>query len=106
MLGIFSFEPKIKSYCWFTVGSLKFLKLQIGPDSSTSSLLACSTSLLTGAAPPAALGRLPGHQLLALASTRRAGPLHRFYPSRWPSFPLATPPRSRRRPPRHRRRGP
>ena len=51
-------------------------------------------------------GPAPGHLLLALASTRRAGPLHRFYPSRWPSFPLATPPRRHRRPPPCRRRGP
>ena len=48
--------------------------MQISPNFSTSCLLACSAPRRRWAAPPAALGRLPGHLLLALAPTRRARP--------------------------------
>ena len=59
MLGIFSFEPYFKSYCWFTVRSLKFFEIanqpiffHLQPASSVSCRRRC-------AAPPSPWRAIP-----------------------------------------------
>src|SRR6185437_2591371 len=72
MLGTFSFEPYFKSYCLFTFRSLEiseFAKQSIFFHLRTTPLVPAASAVRR---PPAALGRLPGHLLVAVASTRHA----------------------------------